>query len=357
MGLKRFLSQIEHSSIWLYSRKNCKQVVKTFTHPVNMGLFFYAIMNVEAVRGGVILIYTCTMNTAIDLFVKMDALSPNVVNRTTEEDYQANGKGVNVSVVLKELGIHSTALGFIAGFTGNYIKDELIKKQIATDFIEVEGITRVNIFVNANEEYKIVNKGPTIPENKVAELMDKVKMIPENSYLFVSGSLPQGIKDDIFIEISKLSQRNNLKLILDVSSPKLLQCLAYKPYLIKPNDEELAAFFNKKSLTEEELIYYGKELLNRGAQQVLVSRGEHGSIYLSKDETIKVSSLEGKVVNTACAGDTLLATFVGKKIQGASTDEALKYASAAGSLTAFSKGLGDFANLSVLSEKITVEHL
>lgn len=131
------------------------------------------------------MIYTCTMNTAVDLFVETDELLPDVVNRTKDEDYQPNGKGVNISFMLKRLGLDNTALGFTGGFTGRFIENELLNEKIVTDFVEVEGISRINIFINSTREFKIVNKGPLISEARKQELINKIRQIPPAaSYLF-----------------------------------------------------------------------------------------------------------------------------------------------------------------------------
>ncbi len=304
------------------------------------------------------MIYTCTMNTAVDLFVETDELLPDVVNRTKDEDYQPNGKGVNISFMLKRLGLNNTALGFTGGFTGRFIENELLSENIVTDFVEVEGISRINIFINATREFKIVNKGPLISEGRKQELINKIRQIPSGRFLFVSGSLPRGVPDDMYLSLSEIAAENKLKLILDISSPVLLDCLSYHPYLIKPNEQELAAFFSrKKALSEEEIIHYGMELHNRGAQRVLISRGNDGAIFLDRKTTLKATAAKGKVVNTACAGDAMLAVFVGKQELGCSVPEALRHASAAGSLTAFSKGLGDVSKLDQTASQIQITHL
>lgn len=303
------------------------------------------------------IIYTCTLNPAIDLFVAMDFLEPYVVNRTSDEDYQANGKGINVSIVLKKWGVDSVALGFLGGFTGEYIKSELERLDIQTDFVAVDGITRINIFINAEKEFKIVNRGPKIESRNIEEMLRKIKAIPQNSMLFVSGSVPKGVEEDIYVEIAKIARQNHVKLILDVSSKKLLDCLPYHPYLIKPNDEELAHFFGKDCLSDKEIVIYGQQLLQKGAEQVIVSLGERGAVYFSGKKAVKASSVSGQVVNTACAGDTLLATFVAKRLAGVSVEDALAYASAAGASTAFSKGLSDLTDVEELVKGVHVSHL
>jgi 1-phosphofructokinase len=301
----------------------------------------------------VFIFYTCTLNPAIDLVVESDDLLPDIVNRTNSEDYQANGKTINISIMLKKMGIDNTALGFIGGFTGQYIESELKRLGISTDFTEIDGITRVNTFVRTKEqEFKIVNKGPAVSREKHEEMLGKISAIPNGSYLFVSGSLPQGLSDEIYVDISRIAARKDLKLILDISSKRLLDCLAYQPYLIKPNREELASFFGREALTEEEVLSLGQELIERGAQRVLVSLGEEGSIFLTQKEMLRVNSPAGKVVNTACAGDTLLAAFVGKLFLEGDLKEALRFGSAAGSGTAFSTGLVELEFLPALLEEV-----
>jgi 1-phosphofructokinase len=302
--------------------------------------------------------YTCTLNPAIDLFVDVDSLEPYVVNRTNTEDYQANGKTINVSIILKKLGIDNTALGFIGGFTGKYIESELQQLGIETDFTEINGITRVNTFVRAGDkEYKIVNKGPAIPVEKKEEMLEKIARIPEGSFLFVSGSLPQGLSEVIYVEIARIASQNRLKLILDISSKQLLDCLPYKPYLIKPNKEELASFFDKDKINGHEVMELGTALLKMGAQRVLVSLGEEGSLFFSDEETVRVTSPKGEVVNTACAGDALLASFIGRMELGDELEEALKYASAAGAGTAFSKGLANLEDVPALMKEIKLHQI
>jgi 1-phosphofructokinase len=301
------------------------------------------------------IIYTCTLNPAIDLFMDVDALNPGVVNRTNTEDYQPNGKTINVSIMLKRLGINNTALGFIGGFTGKYIEGELQNLGIITDFTEIDGITRVNAFVRAGEkEYKIVNKGPEISEESKKGIIDKITNIPKGSFLFVSGSLPKGISEDIYEEIAGISNQNQLRLILDISSKRLLQCLRYCPYLVKPNREELASFFDKDVITDDEVLELGKELIKLGAKRVLVSLGEEGSLYISESEVVRVTTPKGKVINTACAGDALLASFAGKLVLGETIEEALRFASATGAATAFSMGLGNLEDVPDLLDSINV---
>ncbi|MBD1380533.1 1-phosphofructokinase [Metabacillus arenae] len=301
------------------------------------------------------MIYTCTLNTAIDLYVAVKELKPDTVNRTHDEDYQPNGKGVNVSIMLKKLGIDSVSLGFIAGFSGKYIEDSLRDLGIKTDFVKVDGITRINVFINSTEEYKIVNQGPMIQPNEQEQLLAKIKAIPANSILIVSGSLPKGVPESIIIDIAKICEERRVKLVLDTSVSTVIDTLPYKPFLLKPNEEELANLFHKQHpLSESELIKYGMKLLKKGAQHVLVSRGKEGALFLSKKDLLKATSPLGQVVNTACSGDAMLATFIGKQIQKHTLEDALSHAVATGASTAFSKGLSDLTDVPDLLEEVTI---
>jgi 1-phosphofructokinase len=297
------------------------------------------------------------MNLAIDLFIETDTMYPEIVNRTNADDIQANGKGVNVSLILKQLGLPSTALGFSAGFTGAYIADYLREKEIDTKFVEVAGFTRINVFtqvLDQQTEYKLVNKGPIIAQDKVQQLLALCQQIEQDDFLIVSGSLPRGVSELILLEISKIAKAKGFHLILDTSYDVVLECLKDEPYLIKPNEEELCQWFGKTEMTVAESIASAQKLIDMGAQRVLLSLGADGAVYLDKEKIIRGNSPKGKVVNTACAGDTLLATFLHGIIAGNDLEVTLKKAIAAGSSTAFTQGLTDFQDVPMLMEQIEI---
>ncbi|GAX47833.1 1-phosphofructokinase [Pseudolactococcus reticulitermitis] len=305
-------------------------------------------------------LYTCTMNLAIDLFIETDSMYPEIVNRTNADDIQANGKGVNVSLILKQLGAESTALGFSAGFTGAYIADYLQDKGIETKFVDVAGFTRINVFtqvLDQQTEYKLVNKGPNISQEKMKEFLTLCRQIEKDAFLIVSGSLPQGVSELILLEISQISKENGFHLILDTSYDCVLECLKDEPYLIKPNEEEICQWFGKTAMTVEESIASAQKLIAMGAQRVLLSLGADGAVYLDKEKIIRGNSPKGKVVNTACAGDTLLATFLQGLITGQPLKESLKKAIAAGSSTAFRQGLTDFQDVPNLMAQIQLSQV
>lgn len=301
------------------------------------------------------MIYTCTMNPAIDLFVETQSYHPQVVNRSNGDDIQANGKGVNVSFILKMLGIENTAIGFSGGFTGKYIEETLKQKGIATNFVPVDGMTRINVFthvIDQDTEYKLVNQGPEITEVQMKALLAIISQMKKGDMLCVSGSHPKGISDHLLIEISRITHEKGVKLVLDTSSKVVLDCLKYQPYCMKPNEEELASWFGKEQLTEEEYLIYGEKLIQLGAQKVLLSLGKKGALYFDQEQILHVTAPQGKVVNTACAGDTLLGSFVGSLEKGESPMDALQFGAAAGSSTAFSPGLTDFKDVSKLMKQM-----
>lgn len=302
-------------------------------------------------------IYTCTMNLAIDLFIETEEMHPFMVNRTKEDDIQANGKGVNVSLVLKMLDFPSTALGFSAGFTGKYIEDYLQQKQIQTDFIEVPGMTRINVFTQVNqtgEEYKLVNQGPEIPQTAVHNFLNQIRALQAEDYLCVSGSLPRGLSPKVLIEISRICQEKGIHLIIDSSDQEVMDCLPYRPFLLKSNEEELSSWFGRKMVTDEDFFVYGQRLVELGAENVLLSLGEKGAILFTKDRVFRGNSPKGKVVNTACAGDTMLGAFLAGYMNRRPLDETLRKSIAAGSSTAFRKGLTDFLDVEELSKQIKI---
>lgn len=302
-------------------------------------------------------VYTCTLNLAIDLFIETDQLNPFVVNRTNQDDIQANGKGVNVSMILKMLGIESTAMGIKSGFTGQYIEDFLKERSIKTDFLEVPGMTRINVFTQVKKEkaeYKLVNKGPELTKNQVMQFLKKIENIKMGDYLCVSGSLPQGVSPAVLVEISRICQKNKVFLIIDSSYYEILDCLPYQPFLLKPNEEELRIWFQTERNTKEAYIFYGKELLKQGAQNVLISLGSEGALFLNKEQVLFGNSPKGIVVNTACAGDSLLGAFLAGWLKQKTIQESLKEGLAAGSSTAFRKGLTDFSDVEELMTQINV---
>ncbi|MFC3419003.1 1-phosphofructokinase [Salinicoccus hispanicus] len=302
------------------------------------------------------MIYTCTMNPAIDLFCKMKRFVPEAVNRSFYEEYQPNGKGINVSIVLHRLGIQSTALGFLGGFSGGFIKEELDGMGIANDFVDIEGITRINTFIQSEDgEYKVVNGGPEVSKEKQDILIRQISMLGSDDVLFVSGSLPKGVDREILLDIASLSVEKGFKLIWDISETILSDLVAYRPYLIKPNIDEFRNIFPDADInTDADIIRYGKALVQSGVENLIISMGDEGAWFFNASGVLKSNAPEGEVVNTACSGDALLGTFYATLAQGSEPSDALAEAVAAGSSTAFTSGLTDFEDVADLKSTIKI---
>ncbi|MEP9853024.1 1-phosphofructokinase [Staphylococcus aureus] len=305
------------------------------------------------------MIYTCTLNPAIDMFVQMNDFYPDIVNRSVYDELQPNGKGVNISIMLNKLNKSSVATGFLGGFSGDFIEEELLKMGISVDFISVEDNTRINVFLLSNQgEYKIVNGGSHISEQKSQELLSKINLLTPEDTLFLSGSLPQGLDNTIFFEIAKSSYLKRFNLVLDISDPILKNLMSFKPYLVKPNKDELQALFPDLDMkNEENIIKAGRSLIKEGCQNVLVSVGSAGAYFINHDEALYCKAPIGNVINTAGSGDSMLASFYESYIKNEDANEALKKAVAVGSSTAFKTGLTDLSDITELMKDIAVNDI
>lgn len=221
------------------------------------------------------MIYTVTFNPALDYILELDKLEIGKIQKSKNELILPGGKGINVSTVLTNLDTDNVALGYKVGFVGAEIERRLKEMEIKTDFIELEeGNSRINVKIAGEEETAINTNGPKINEEKITELLEKLKKLEENDILVLSGSIPSSLKDDIYEKICNIVQKQNVKIVVDATKNLLLQSLKYKPFLIKPNNEELGEIFNVEIHTKEDAYVYGRMLKEMGAQNVLVSMGK-----------------------------------------------------------------------------------
>lgn len=288
------------------------------------------------------MIYTVTFNPCLDYVVNVDTLTLGAVNRASRETVMAGGKGVNVSIVLKNLGHASCAWGFLAGFTGDEIARRLRDMGIDTDFISVrEGMSRINVKVKAAEETEINGIGPAITEADVEALYAKIDQLTADDILIVSGSVPATMPGDIYERILARLDGRGVRIVVDATRDLLVNVLPYHPFLIKPNNHELGEIFDVVLTTREDVVPYAKKLQERGARNVLVSMAGEGAVLVTEDgDVIESPSPKGTVVNSVGAGDSMVAGFVAGYLESdGSYEQAFRMGVCAGSASAFSLGL------------------
>ena len=288
------------------------------------------------------MIYTVTFNPAIDYIVRMDKFVPGATNRVNYEQVLGGGKGINVSIVLKNLGHDSTALGFISGFTGKEIVRQLHSFGCQSDFIELENaFSRINVKIKTDQQETEVNgQGPDIPQKAIDELFKKLDKLTAKDTLVLAGSIPKSLPDDIYEKIMERLQNRGIKIVVDATKNLLLNVLKYKPFLIKPNNIELAEMFNVTLNSHEDIVIYAKKLQEMGAENVLISMGKDGAILVANDGTIVHSPVpKGKLVNSIGAGDSMVAGFLTGYIETGKFEDAFYMGVCTGSASAFSENL------------------
>ncbi len=291
------------------------------------------------------MVYTITLNPALDYTIGIRNLKINEINLSETEHISPGGKGINVSTILKRLEIDSVALGFISGFTGDEIKRIIENEQIKTDFIKLEeGNSRINVkILEENSETAINSQGPLVGQKDILKLYQKLESLKKDDFLVLSGSIPKGIQEDIYKTICEKIQDKNIKIIVDSTRDLLLNTLRYEPFLIKPNHHELGEIFNTKISNKEQAIKYAQKLQEKGAKNVLVSMGEKGSVLI--DESGKVYQKEAiqnkKIINTVGAGDSMVAGFLAGYLKYANYEKALNLGIASATATVNNIYLGE----------------
>ncbi len=286
------------------------------------------------------MIYTVTFNPAVDYVVHSGAMELGSVNRSNGEEIYFGGKGINVSFVLKELGLTSKALGFIAGFTGEAIKKGVEEKGIDSDFVQLEnGFSRINIKIKSTEETELNGQGPNISEKAIAELFTKLQKLQDGDTIVLAGSIPNTLPSDIYEQILQRISNKKIKAVVDATGQLLMKVLPYKPFLIKPNNHELGEMFGVKLTTIEEIEEYARKLQAMGARNVLISMAGDGALLIDETgEAHHCGVCKGTVKNSVGAGDSMVAGFIAG-IKDGDYEYALKLGTATGGATAFSDGL------------------
>ena len=284
------------------------------------------------------MIYTVTFNPSLDYVVQVDDFAVGEINRTRTESIYPGGKGINVSLVLQNLGLPSVALGFTAGFSGAEIERLLQEAGCRCDFIAVKaGYSRINTKIISGAETALNGQGPQLSEAELAALFNKLRRLTQDDVLVLAGSIPASLPDNIYEQILELLQPVGTRVVVDATGDLLLKVLKYRPFLIKPNHEELGEFFGRGPLlTEEEILAAAQKLQQQGARNVLVSRGANGALLLDENGRMhKQASPKGTLVNSVGAGDSMVAGFLAGYLQTQDYDAALRLGVAAGSASAF----------------------
>ena len=303
------------------------------------------------------MIYTVTLNPSIDYIVRLDKLVSGITNRTTSEEYYYGGKGINVSLVLAELGLDSTAYGFVAGFTGKAIENGIRNDHIITDFIKLKsGISRINVKIKAGEETEINCQGPHIDEMELERLLQKIDRIKAEDTLVLAGSIPNTMPDDVYERMMERIKYKDVRIVVDATRQLLVRSLKYKPFLIKPNRQELSEIFETAVRTEDEIEFFAKELQKLGARNVLISLGGDGAMLIDEfGNKYKAGVLKEKVINTVGSGDSMVAGFIAGYEKEGDYKYALKLGSVCGNATAFLSGLATKEKIDELLEKFEKE--
>ena len=303
------------------------------------------------------MIYTLTLNPSIDYIINVENFVPGDINLTKSEYKLPGGKGINVSQVLNNLQTPNTTLGFTGGFTGDFIKKSLDKKNINHDFVEVSGDTRINIKMkDINSESEINGNSPEIPSEALRELKGKLGSLISGDTLVLSGSVPKTISSAIYRDIMT-DIPSGIKVILDAKGEALLEGIKGKPYMIKPNNHELGDIFGVKLKSIEDTINYGKKLLNLGAQNIIVSMAGDGALLITPTASYIANAPKGKLVNSVGAGDSLVAGFTCGVYKGLDILKAFKLGIACGSASAFSENLCTEIEVERLLQEVKIEQI
>ncbi len=286
------------------------------------------------------MVYTVTFNPAIDYVVHISIMKLGEVNRSAKEEMYFGGKGINVSIVLKELGISSRALGFTAGFTGEAIENGIRAMGIDSDFVRLKsGSSRINVKIKALEESELNGQGPDIDNEALEALFKKLDRLTDGDILILAGSIPSSLPSDIYERIMQRLSGRNIKTVVDATKDLLLNVLKYKPFLIKPNNHELGEMFGVELTTDEEIEAYARKLQEMGAGNVLISMAGDGAMLIDENGKVhRCGVCKGTVKNSVGAGDSMVAGFVAGSLSG-DYEYALKLGTASGGATAFSDGL------------------
>lgn len=300
------------------------------------------------------MIYSVTLNPSIDYIMHVDEFIEGSLNRSIGEYINVGGKGIMVSKLLTNIGIDNTALGFLGGFTGQYILDWFENIGINHRFTTVKGNTRINVKLKGKTESEINGKGPIISKKEQETFLETLRNIKKDDTVIISGSSTPGLDDDIVNKIIEICKEKNADFVIDTTGKALMDAIAKKPLVIKPNIDEIGDLFGQTFNSKEEVIPYGKRCLDLGAKYVIVSMGKEGALFFQDDEVYYSPRVEGKLINSVGAGDSMLAGFVGSIKNGRSPLDSFKYSIATGTGTAFCEDIATLEDVESIQKKVEI---
>jgi 1-phosphofructokinase len=301
------------------------------------------------------MIYTLTLNPSVDYIVEAEDIVLGSLNRSKKEAKFPGGKGINVSRVLRSMGIDSKAIGFIGGFTGRYVEEFLNREGVFTGFVKVDGDTRINIKLKADTETEINAQGPEVSPLALGLLKEQIKQLGNGDFLVLAGSIPSSMPGTIYEEIVRIIKGTGAEVIVDAEGELLKTVLEYRPFLIKPNHHELGQFFNKDISSTDDAVFYGKKLVEAGAKNVIVSLAEKGAVYINETSAYTATVPNGEVKSSVGAGDSMVAGFLAQYLKTNNRQDAFQYSVASGSATAFSIGLCTLEKVEQLLTEVKIQ--
>ena len=299
------------------------------------------------------MIYTVTLNPAIDYIVRLDHVETGAVNRMASEDKFAGGKGINVSRVLKRLDIENTATGFIGGFTGRFIEDVLTSEAISTNFVTVDQDTRINVKIKADEETEINGNGPEVTEAQLQELLNILSSLTADDVVVFAGSAPSSLGNAIYKQLIAATRATGAQVVCDFEGQTLIDSLEFNPQLVKPNNHQLGANFGVTLTELPEIERYAKEILAKGAQNVIISMAGDGALLVSPNGTYFAKPIKGEVKNSVGAGDSMVAGFMAGWMEKQDYEYAFHMGISAGSASAFSENLATKEEIQAVYKQVT----
>lgn len=301
------------------------------------------------------MIYTLTLNPSIDYVLRIEQFDDGQTIRSKSEEKYPGGKGIMVSKLLKNLGAKSINIGFLGGFTGEFIKNKLENLGIDEEFTKISDDSRINVKLKYDTETEINAQGPQIKEEEIEDFLNYLDDLEEDDFVIISGSIPKSLGDDFYRVIVNLLEMNNVRFALDTSGKKLFKLSSYKPFLVKPNKDELSEIFEDKIDSNEKIVKYARKLIDQGSENVIVSLGKDGSMFVDNNIAYKAKPIEGKLINSVGSGDSMVAGYIYGYMKGLSKIDSYKLAIACGSATAFSPDIAEKNLIYQILEKVEVD--